>query len=329
MALISIISPCYNEEDNVEACFATVAALFASDGPLAHHTREHIFSDNASEDNTLAILRRLAARDPCVKVVVNARNFGPFRSNFNALRYATGEAVVVFLPVDLQDPPELIPEMVRHWENGIEVVAGARVNREETWALRTCRRIFYRIVSTISEFDIPENVGEFQLIDRKVWQVVVSHTDQYPYLRGIIASVGFRRLILPYTWRARKRGISKNNVLRLIDQGMNGIFSFTSAPMRFSSFLGFGIASLALLNAVVAVGIGIFIPGVAPRGTQTIIAALFFFSGVQLMFIGILGEYITAIHAQVRRGPIVVERERINIEPVDISKSVIKGLSDD
>ena len=314
MALISIISPCYNEEDNVEACFAAVAALFAPDGPLSHHTREHIFSDNASEDGTLDILRRLAASDPCVKVVVNARNFGPFRSNFNALRYATGEAVVVFLPVDLQDPPELIPEMVRHWENGIEVVAGARANREETWALRTCRRIFYRIVSLISEFDIPENVGEFQLIDRKVWQVVVSHNDQYPYLRGIIASVGFRRLILPYTWRSRKRGISKNNVLRLIDQGMNGIFSFTSAPMRFSSFLGFAIASLALFYALIAVGVGIFIPGVAPRGTHTIIAALFFFSGVQLRFIGILGEYITAIHAQVRRGPMVVERELINIK---------------
>ena len=197
--------------------------------------------------------------------------------------------------------------------------------------MRACRRIFYRIVSLISEFDIPENVGEFQLIDRKVWQVVVSHTDQYPYLRGIIASVGFRRLILPYTWRSRKRGISKNNVLRLIDQGMNGIFSFTSAPMRFSSFLGFAIASLALCYAVFAVVIGLFIPGVVPRGTQTIIAALFFFSGVQLMFIGILGEYITAIHAQVRRGPMVVERERINIktDPETAIKPVIGASSDD
>ncbi|WP_158816267.1 glycosyltransferase family 2 protein [Methylocapsa sp. S129] len=314
MARISIISPCFNEEENVEACYAAVAKLFAPDGPLAHYEREHIFADNASEDGTVAILRRLAAADPCMKVILNSRNFGPFRSNFNALRYATGDAVLVFLPVDLQDPPELIPEMVRHWENGIEVVAGARANREETLALRTCRRIFYRIVSTLSEFEVPENVGEFQLIDRKVWEVVVSHHDQYPYIRGIIASAGFRRLILPYTWRARKRGISKNNALRLVDQGMNGIFSFTSAPMRFSSFIGFGIASLSLLYAITTILLGLFIPGLAPRGTLTIIVALFFFSGVQLMFIGILGEYITAIHAQVRRGPMVVERERINIE---------------
>jgi glycosyltransferase involved in cell wall biosynthesis len=313
VALISIISPCYNEEENVEACHQSVLELFAPGGPLAHHEREHIFSDNCSEDRTVELLRGIAAKDPNVKVILNARNFGPFRSNFNALRYATGDAILVFLPVDLQDPPEMIPEMVRHWENGIEVVAGARANREETWALRTCRRIFYRIVNTLSDFDIPENVGEFQLIDRKVWEVVVSHRDQYPYIRGIIASAGFRRLILPYTWKARKRGISKNNALRLIDQAMNGIFSFTDAPMRFCSFLGFGIAALAMLYALFTFLTALLLHGVAPAGTQTIIIALFFFSGIQLMFIGMLGEYITSIHAQVRRGPMVVERERINI----------------
>jgi glycosyltransferase involved in cell wall biosynthesis len=313
MSRISIISPAFNEEENVEACHAAVLTLFEPGGPLAHHEREHIFADNASSDATAEILKRIAAADANVKVILNSRNFGPFRSNFNALRYATGDAVLVFLPVDLQDPPELIPEMVRLWESGIEVVAGARANREETWALRTCRHIFYRLVSSLSEFDVPENVGEFQLIDRRVWEVVVSHRDQYPFIRGIIASAGFRRLILPYTWRARKRGISKNNALRLIDQGLNGIFSFTSAPMRVGSFVGFTIASLSFLYAVVALTLGLFDPGLAPRGTLTVIVALFFFSGVQLMFIGMLGEYITAIHAQVRRGPMVVERERINI----------------
>jgi len=314
MARISIISPCFNEEDNVEACHAAVRALFAPGGPLAHHEREHIFSDNCSADGTVEILRRIAAEDPAVKVILNARNFGPFRSNFNALRYATGDAVLVFLPVDLQDPPELIPEMVRHWENGIEVVAGARANREESATLRSCRWIFYRIVNTLSDFEIPENVGEFQLIDRKVWEVVVSHEDQYPYIRGIIASAGFRRLILPYTWRARKRGISKNNAMRLIDQAMNGIFSFTNAPMRFCSFLGFSVAALAMLYAIASFLLALFSDQPVPAGTRTIIIALFFFSGVQLMFIGMLGEYITAIHAQVRRGPMVVERERINVD---------------
>jgi glycosyltransferase involved in cell wall biosynthesis len=325
VARITIISPCFNEEENVEECHAQIAKLFAADGPLAQHEREHIFADNASTDGTIAILRRLAAADPCVKVILNSRNFGPFRSNFNALRYATGDAILVFLAVDLQDPVELIPVMVRHWESGIEVIAGARVKRDESWALRTSRRIFYRVVNTLSDFEIPENVGEFQLIDRKVWQVVVSHNDHYPYTRGIIASAGFRRLILPYTWRARARGITKNNALRLIDQAMNGIFSFTSAPMRLCSFLGFGIAAVCLLYAVTTVLLGLFFPLIAPRGTLTIIVALFFFSGVQLMFIGILGEYITAIHAQVRRGPMVVERERINVDSPPQSPSHSAG----
>src|ERR1700724_1151903 len=136
MARISIVSPCFNEEENVEACYTAVLALFGPGGPLAHHEREHIFADNCSADATVEILRRLARADPAMKVILNARNFGPFRSNFNALRYATGDAVLVFLPVDLQDPPELIPEMVRHWENGIEVVAGARTNPGEALGVR-------------------------------------------------------------------------------------------------------------------------------------------------------------------------------------------------
>jgi polyisoprenyl-phosphate glycosyltransferase len=316
MKRISIISPAYNEEDNVEACYQAVFDLFASGGPLQNYEREHIFADNASEDRTAEILRELAANDPHVKVILNARNFGPFRSNFNALRYATGDAVVVFLPTDLQDPPEIIPEMVKHWENGIEVVAGSRANREESLALRSFRRIFYRLSNSLSDFEIPENVGEFQLIDRKVWEVVVSHTDQYPYIRGIIASTGFKRLILPYTWKARKRGISKNNALALIDQAMNGIFSFTTVPLRLCSFLGFILAAVSLIYAVFTIIVTLIDPQAAPAGVQTLITAIFFFAGVQLAFIGLLGEYVTAIHAQVRRGPMVVERERINIADV-------------
>jgi len=327
MKRISVISPCFNEEENIRTCHETLKAIFAIE--LPNYQLEHIFADNASTDRSVEILREIAVADPNVKVILNARNFGPFRSLFNALRYATGDAVVVFMPVDLQDPPELIPEMVRHWESGIEVVAGERANREETKALRICRRLFYRIVNALSDFEIPENVGEFQLIDRKVWQALISHNDQYPYIRGMIASVGFRRLILPYTWRARKRGISKNNAARLIDQALNGIFSFTDVPLRICTFLGVFVAFLAILYAVISVLVGLFVPGVAPRGTMTIIAALFFFSGVQLLFIGIVGEYITTIHAQVRRGPVVVERERINIDaPATSARARMCGSSE-
>jgi glycosyltransferase involved in cell wall biosynthesis len=309
---ISIISPCYNEEENVRACYEAVRVLFENE--LSGYRREHIFSDNASIDSTVAILREIAKNDTNVKVIINARNFGPFRSMFNGLRYATGDAVLVFLPVDLQDPPELIPQFVKHWEQGIDVVAGARANREETFLLRSCRWIFYRIVNGISDFEIPPDVGEFQLIDRKVWEAVVMHNDHYPYLRGIIASCGFTRLIIPYTWRARKRGLSKNNISGLIDLALNGIFSFTNAPMRFCTFVGFALAAICILFALASVVGYIFLPHLAPRGTTTIIVSVFFLSGVQLIFIGMLGEYVTSIHSQVRRGPIVVERERLNID---------------
>lgn len=312
MKTISIISPCFNEEDNVEHCYEKIRDIFLL--KLPHYNVEHIFSDNCSTDKTVDILRKISKNNKNVKIIVNSRNFGPFRSIFNALKYATGDAILVFLPVDLQDPPELIPEMVRHWESGIEIIAGARVNREETFLLRACRKIFYRISNLLSEFEIPEDVGEFQLIDKKVWEAVIQHQDQYPYIRGIIASTGFKRLIIPYTWKARRRGISKNNIFSLVDQALNGIFSFTSAPLRVCSMLGAIIAIIALIYAIASLVITLLNKSYIPQGIPTIIVSIFFFSGVQLMFIGMLGEYITAIHAQVRRGPVVVERERINID---------------
>ena len=314
MKTISIVTPCFNEADNVEACHGAVAALFAPGAPLEGYGREHIFADNDSSDGTQDILRALAASDRSVKVILNARNYGPFRSNFNALRAATGDAVVVFLPADLQDPAEMIPEFVALWESGVEVVAGARVNRQESLTLRACRAIFYRTVRHLSDIDIPLNVGEFQLLDRKVWEAVVSHDDHYPYIRGIIASVGFRRVIVPYTWAARSAGISKNNLPRLIDQALNGIFSFTNVPMRLCTFAGVVMSALCLLYAVASVGLYMIWPTMAPRGMMTLIVALFFLSGVQLAFLGILGEYVTSIHAQVRKRPLVVERERINMD---------------
>ena len=326
MKTISIISPCFNEADNVRACRDAVKALFAEGGPLANYACEHIFADNASSDGTVEILREMAAEDPAMKVILNARNYGPFRSNFNALRAATGDAVLVFLPVDLQDPPEMIAEFVKLWESGVEVVAGARANREESLLLRACRGAFYRIVRSLSDIDIPIDVGEFQLIDRKVWQAVVQHDDHYPYIRGIIASVGFRRVIVPYTWAARKQGLSKNNLPRLIDQALNGIFSFTSVPMRICSFVGMAMAAFCFLYAAVAVGMWAFTPTLAPRGTTTMIVALFFLSGLQLSFIGILGEYVTSIHAQVRKRPLVVERERINMDEIAQAENPVHAL---
>ena len=311
MKKITVVSPCYNEEDNVEICWRTVKAIFEKD--LPGYEREHIFVDNASTDRTVEILRSIAADDPATKVVVNARNFGVFRSTFNGLRHATGDATLVMLPVDLQDPPELLPEFVKLWEQGYEVVAGARSTREEGFLLRTARKAFYRIVNGLSDFRISPDVGELQLVDRKVLRAVLAHNDHYPYIRGIIASVGFRSIIVPYTWRARARGMSKHKFFTLIDQALNAIFAFTKAPMRFCTIVGVLISALCILFAFFSVIAFLVNPDLAPRGTTTIIVALFFLSGIQMLFIGMLGEYITSIHNQVRGGPMVVERELINI----------------
>jgi glycosyltransferase involved in cell wall biosynthesis len=312
MKKISIVSPCYNEQDNVRECHETVRALFERD--LPGYQREHIFADNSSTDGTVAALREIAANDPAVKIVVNARNFGVFRSTFNALRYASGDATLLMLPVDLQDPPDLLPQFVKLWEQGHEVVAGQRSNREEGLLMRSMRGTFYRIVNRLAGFEIPEGVGEFQLVDRKVLDAVLRYDDHYPYIRGMVAACGFKRIVIPYVWKSRKRGVSKIRIWELFDQAFNGMFSFTNVPMRLATLFGFALAGLCLLYAVITLAAFLVAPSMAPRGIVSLVLGMFFLFSIQLIFIGLLGEYVTSIHAQVRRGPLVTERERINID---------------
>jgi glycosyltransferase involved in cell wall biosynthesis len=309
--LISIVTPCFNEADNVVACVEAVRALF--EGPLKEYDFEHIFSDNCSTDSTVEKLRLLAAADPRVRVILNSRNFGPFRSNFNALLAARGDSVVVFLPTDLQDPPEMIPEFVAAWETGSEVVAGIRRERDEAWLLRSIRKVYYRLVSRLANIDVPIDVGEFQLIDRQVLEALRKFEDYYPYIRGMIASCGFRTKSIPYRWRKRSNGVSKNRWYNLIDQGLNGMISFTNVPMRLCMLLGIGVAAMSFLYGAVALVVNIvYYRQLAAPGIPTLIVAVFFFSGLQLFVFGVLGEYIAAIHSQVRKRPMVIERERIN-----------------
>jgi glycosyltransferase involved in cell wall biosynthesis len=309
---ISIISPCWNEERNVQVCYDTVRAIFEQELPDCE--LEYIFADNCSTDRTVAILREIARGDARVKVVCNSRNFGLFRSTFNALRYASGDACLVMLPVDLQDPPALIPEFVRLWREGYDVVAGVRAQRREGFLMRAARRTFYHLVHRLSGFDIPENVGEFQLIDRKVLDAVLKFNDHYPYIRGIIAACGFERVLVPYVWNRRERGVSNIRLWESIDHALNGILSFTNVPMRLCTLGGAIIATLCVIYAIGSLAIDLIWPNTAPRGTSSLVVGMFFLFSIQLLMIGLLGEYVTSIHFQVRRGPLVVERERINID---------------
>lgn len=310
--LISVVTPTYNESMNVEECYRAVKRVFEEQ--LPDYDYEHIFADNASPDGTAAILRRLADSDPRVKVIVNARNFGPFRSNFNALRHAKGDAVLVQLAADLQDPPELIPQFVAKWREGYEVVYGIRAKRQESLTLRSIRKLYYRLVARLADVHIPVDAGEFQLVDKRVIAELLAIDDYYPYIRGMIADLGFRSTGIPFEWKRRQRGISSNNLYRLIDQGLNGFVSFTNIPLRLATFCGFALSAVTLLYAFVQLVLNVlFYRRFSAPGIATLIVALFFFGGVQMFFIGILGEYINAIHSQVRRKGRVVERERINI----------------
>src|SRR5258708_6502497 len=222
--VISVITPCFNEEPNLEDCHRALKEVFARDLPDCE--LEHIFCDNSSVDGSVEILRRLARSDKAVKVVINARNYGPFRSTFNGLRHAGGDAVVVMFAADLQDPPEIIVEFVREWRAGADVVYGVRSQREENILMRGIRKLYYRMVSRFAGIDIPLDVGEFQLVDKRRLAALLQHEDYYPYIRGMIANCGFQTKGVPYVWRARQKGFSKNRLYNRVDQVLNGLISF-------------------------------------------------------------------------------------------------------
>lgn len=317
MKTISIVTPCFNEELNVRECYNVIKALF--DDELAGYHREHLFCDNASTDRTVDILREIAAVDPSVKVIVNTRNFGPMRSNYNGVMATTGDAVLLCMVADLQDPPELIARFVKHWEQGTEVVFGIRATREEPLAMRTVRGLYYRLLTRISDLGVPPGVGDFQLVDRRVVEAMRQIDDAYPFMRMMTFEIGYSILGIPYRWVARKRGVSKNSLLRLVDQGMNGFITFTTVPVRAVLFAGFLIATLAIIYAlaIFLVNIILYREFSAP-GIATLITAVFFFGGVQLFVTGLIGEYILAIYGQVRKKPLVFERERLNFSDRDI-----------
>ena len=312
MNKLSIITPCYNEEVNVEICAQELKKVMQE--KLSGYEYEHIFADNASTDSTLVRLRELAAKDDHIKVISNSRNVGPFRNMWNAMKSATGDAVVPLLPADLQDPPSVIPELVKHWEQGFLVTYGVRANREESIIMRMARGLYYRIIKKFASAVIPLNSGEFLLADKKVIDSILVVDDQYPYIRGLIAQTGVKSASVPYTWVRRERGKSKNSFISLIDQAINGFVSTSRVPARLALLGGFLLSFLGFAYAIFTAVMVLISDGTAPVGIPTIIVGIFLLGGVQLLFLGLIGEYILSIHGQVRRTPPMFEIERINFK---------------
>ena len=189
---------------NIRECYAAIKALF--DDELKDYRREHVFCDNASSDRTVQILREIAAQDKDVKIIVNARNFGPMRSNYNGVMASTGDAVLLFFPADMQDPPELIPQFVKLWKDGAEIVYGIRKIREENATMRALRNLYYRVLTSLSELSLPRGVGDFQLVDRKVVEAMRHIEDAYPFMRMMTFECGYKSVGVPYRWVERGAG---------------------------------------------------------------------------------------------------------------------------
>jgi polyisoprenyl-phosphate glycosyltransferase len=307
---VTILTPCYNEAANVEELYERVRAIFE---PLRHYRYEHLFIDNASTDDTVSILRGIAKRDANVKVIINTRNFGHIRSPYHALLQSTGDAVIG-MAADLQDPPELIPEFLAKWREGYKVVLGVKAAAKESWLMFTIRRLGYSVIDKLSEVRQVRNCTGFGLYDRAFVSVLRRLPDPYPYFRGIVAELGFRYATVTYTQPQRTKGVTKNNLYRLYDIGMQGIVNHSKIPLRMATILGFVSAVASLIAALVYLVMKLLYWYDLPIGVAPVIIGLFCVASVQLLFLGVLGEYVGSIYTQVRNRPLVIEEERINFD---------------
>jgi glycosyltransferase involved in cell wall biosynthesis len=306
--LISVVTPCYNEEDNVVELHRRISEQMSS---LPNFDYEHLFIDNASTDRTVELIKGMARSDSHVRLIVNNRNYGHIRSPMHAVLSASGDAVVT-MASDLQDPPELIPRFIAHWESGIKAVIGVKPASRETWSMWMVRRLYYLTLGRISDVHMIPNFTGFGLYDREVIDHVRACEDPYPYFRGMISEFGYAYAAIPFEQPRRVRGLTKNNFFTLYDLAMLGMTSHSRIPLRVATMVGFVLAAISLVVALGYLVAKLLMWQTFSLGLAPILIGFFFFSSVQLIFIGILGEYIGAIHTRVQRRPLVVEKERFN-----------------
>jgi len=309
--LLTILTPCFNEEENVREVYRQVKAAM---GTVTGCDYEHLFIDNASQDKTVDILRELATADKRVKVIVNTRNFGHIRSPYHGFLQARGDAIMGCV-ADLQDPPELIPEFVRKWREGYKVVIGVKSGSNESRLMFRMRNLYYWLVAKLSsDVELVQNFTGFGLYDRDVVELFRSTEEQYPYFRGLVSDFGYELAEIPYVQPARTRGKTKNDFFSLYDTAMLGVTSHSKVPLRLATMVGFTISVLSLLVAFGYLVAKLMFWNELQMGTAPLLIGIYFFGAVQLFFIGVLGEYIGSIHTQVHKRPLVVEKERINFD---------------
>lgn len=308
---ISVLIPCFNEEENVAKMGAAVTELMTK--RLPQYEYEIIFIDNASTDNTRTLLRGLCGGDKRIKAIFNAKNFGQFRSPYYGMLQTSGDCTVL-LCCDFQDPIELIPDMVAEWEAGFKIVVMQKIASEESRVLYFLRSCYYKLIKKFSEVVQIEHFTGFGLYDRSFIQVMSNLRDPTPFLRGIVAELGYQVKILPYMQNKRRAGRTHNNFSTLYDAAMLSFTSYTKAGLRMATFCGFGVAVASVVIAVIYLALKLIYWDRFVAGTAPILIGMFFLGAVQLIFLGIMGEYILSINQRIMKRPLVIEESRINFD---------------
>lgn len=308
--IISVATGCFNEVENLPEFYARTRAVLAK---FPEFDYEFVVADNYSTDGSRELLRKMAADDPKFKVILNAANFGHIRSPFNALLQTTGNATL-YICSDLQEPPEMLEAFVAEWRKGALAICGTKPQSRENPLMFLLRRFYYWLIGAMSETPQLHNFTGFGLYDRKFLDALRQFHEPYPYFRGLVTEIGFRRVEVPFVQERRKHGRTKNNIFTLYDMAMTGFVNHTKLPLRLAVFSGFLLAFLSLLVAAGYLVYKLMYWDTFQLGLAPLVIGLFFFSSVQLIFIGIIGEYIGAIWTQVKNKPLVIEEERINFD---------------
>jgi len=308
---ISVVTPCYNEESNIRMQYQRVCDAIRPF--MERYEFEHIYTDNDSNDRTFEALMQLAAENKSVKIIRFSRNIGANRAIFMGLRHAAGDAAIL-LQADLQDPPELVPDFIKGWEEGYDVVYGRITQRSEGVVSQSLRRFYYWVAAAFSDVAMPRDAGEFRLMSRRVLDAIQQYSEYDPYLRGIVAHIGFAQKPIPYRRAAREKGRSSMTLAGLCGYAINGILSTTGIPIRAVVVLGLFLSMIGLLLTAIIVISKVAMPGAAPHGFTTLASLLAFFSGAQLFAIGMIGEYVHKIYVQSLRMPLGFVRDMINFD---------------
>lgn len=309
MKTISIVVPCYNEEENVEALHQAVSGVFKKE--LPEYRYEIIFIDNDSKDRTREIIRKLCSLDQGVKGIFNAKNFGQFNSPYYAMLQSTGDATIL-MAADFQDPVEMIPRYVKEWENGYKIVIGIKKSSKENKLMYWLRSCYYKCIKKLSDVEQIEHFTGFGLYDAKFIKVLKELDDPTPFLRGIVAELGFRRKEIPYEQPKRRAGKTSNNFYRLYDAAMLSITSYTKVGLRIATIFGSICSFASMLVALIYLIMKLMYWDRFPAGMAPLLIGMCFLGSVQIFFIGMVGEYVLSINSRIMKRPLVIEEERIN-----------------